>query len=307
MQTVYERGLATFDNSLLGGLSLSMNGRRHYWVDGIYGNNGDEGLSPNKPLKTMARAFALIKSGDVIHVNGNITEQLNTPAGVFDVMVIGEGTRPRHSDAHTSTSLESRGGRSGATWKPPASPAATTPLLKIRQQGWIISNILFQPHTDKAAIEFVRDAAAGDSERDSSHSAIIGCRFAGGLDGILFSGTEHVFDILIRGNIFNDQTGTSIKGGDFCYRALIEHNTFGQNANHIVLAATQSYIQNNMFGSFTTMSIDLNGGAGLNVVTKNYLSGTYSIGGGYRKSNANDEWAGNWNTLTGGITIADPA
>ena len=40
---------------------------------------------------------------------------------------------------------------------------------------------------------------------------------------------------------------------------------------------------------------------------KNYLSGTFSSAGGYTVANANDEWAGNFNTLAGGITVADPA
>jgi len=89
----------------------------------------------------------------------------------------------------------------------------------------------------------------------------------------------------------------------------IKGNTFQGNTNHIVAPMTQSMIHDNLFGSFTTKSIDISGGqaAGLNVITRNYLSGTYSNVGGYTGSAGSDEWAGNNNSLAGGITAADPA
>lgn len=303
--TNYEGGLASMGVPLPSSGFTRFNGRPHLFVHGQYGNDGFPGTDTSQPLKTMAKAFALVQSGGTIHLNGSITEQLSTPAGIFDVTVIGEGNRPRHADAHTSSGLNVQGGRAGATWKAPTSPTATTPLVKVRQQGWRFVNILFAPPSDAAAISFIRDAAAGDSERDGSHGEVVGCRFAGGQDGILFAGTENLFDVLICNNTFNDQTGVSIKGG-YCYRALIENNVFGQNANHIVLACTQSNIIRNILNSWTTAAIDLNGGGGLNVITENYLSGTYASTQ-YRKANANDEWAGNWNTLSGGITVSDPA
>jgi hypothetical protein len=61
-----------------------------------------------------------------------------------------------------------------------------------------------------------------------------------------------------------------------------------------------------VFGSFTTKGLDLSGGVGKNVVSRNALSGTYSVVGGYT-AGTDDEWGGNFNSLTGGVTAADPA
>jgi hypothetical protein len=293
-----ERALSAYDNDT-----------RHFWVDGIYGNNGASGNAPNQPFLTMARAFARLKSGDTIHFRGNVSEQLVTPSGVFDVTIIGEGNRPRHADAHTSSNLSSRGGRSSATWKAPSSPVSGQALLRIVQQGWRLENILFSGFTTgtPASVELVRNDGAGDLERDASHAHIIGCRFAGGSKGIRFgatSYTENNFNVEIERCDFSDCVIAI--GGAQCYRAYIHNNRFALNTNHIILACTESVISDNIFSNHTTKSVDLTSGGGKNIVTKNYLSGLYTTAA-YIASNANDEWAGNFNTLTGGITVADPA
>jgi hypothetical protein len=289
---------------------VPMNGRQQWWIQGNLGSDAYDGSSPETPLKTMARAFQLVGSGDVVHFTGNIREQLVAPAGVFDVTIIGEGTRPRHADAHTGNN-----GYYTATWKPPSAPAAATPLLLVRQQGWRFVNILFQPPTDDAALEFMRDAALGDLERDSSHSGVYGCRFAGGQDGILVSGTEIVHDLLITQNVFNDATGVALKGSaaaDYLRRAIITDNVFMNNAKAIICGMYESVVKNNVIGKFTAAAnsggVDLRGGAGgLNVVVNNALSGTYSHAGGYQESAATDSWGGNYNVLAGGVTAALPA
>lgn len=304
--TKYPFGVSSFGCPLPASSLYPMNGEKHWWVraySGVGGgSDGMPGDNPDEPLLTMAKAFTKIDSGDVIHFVGNVREQLNTPAGVFDVTIIGEGTRPRHADAHTGNN-----GYQTATWKAPAAPAATTPLLKVRQQGWRIVNVLIAPPSDEAGISFMRDAATGDDERDSSQSGVYGCRFAGGSSGIKIIGTEIVHGIEIYGNYFADITRAIYATSYYGRRCIIEKNKFELNTNHIVAALGDSVIINNVFGQFTTLSIDLTDGNGHNVVTKNYLSGTYSIAGGYKKSNANDEWAGNFNSLAGGITAVVPA
>jgi len=288
---------------------VPMNGRRQWWVQGNVGSDSNDGGSPDQAFKTMARAFAMIGSGDVIHFTGNVKEQLSTPAGVFDVTVIGEGTLPRHADAHTGNN-----GFYTATWKAPAAPTATTPLCLVRQQGWRFVNILFSCPTDDAALEFMRDAGAGDLERDSSHGGVYGCRFAGGQDGILISGTENVFDLHIVGNLFNGQTGVAIKGvggSDFCRESVIEGNFFTDVSKAIVCGMTSCVVKNNTIGAFTAAAssggIDLRGAAGgKNIVVNNALFGTYSHAGGYQESGATDSWGGNYNVLAGGVTAALP-
>jgi hypothetical protein len=77
------------------------------------------------------------------------------------------------------------------------------------------------------------------------------------------------------------------------------------NTSHIDSGFTQATIRNNNFGKFTTMSIDLTGGAN-NCLYGNHFSGTYSISGGY-KAGTDDEFGGNFNSTSGGLTAADPA
>jgi len=306
--TNFDNGVTSFGAVLPSGYPLT--GAPHLWVQANYGNDGNTGKSPDSPFLTMARAFQFVESGGVIHFTGKVKEQLVSPAGIFDVTIIGEQTRPRHADDHTSDSLAVLGGRMAATWAAPDSPVSGQALLRIQQQGWHLHNILWAGFTTgtPASVEIVRNAASGDDERDGSHAWISSCRFAGGSKGVRFgatSYTENNFDCLIEDNEFSDCV-IGI-GGAQCYRLVLRGNRFLTNTNHIVLATTQCTLIDNVFQNHTTDSINLTGGGGLNVITKNYLSGTYSVVGGYTKSNANDEWAGNFNTLAGGITVAAPA
>lgn len=267
-----------------------------WWVDGNLGSTFGPGDSRDQPYSTLAAALALADSGDTIYVKGNITENIVAPAGLFNIKIIGVSDPPRHGDVHTGNN-----GYFASTWR---SPVATEPLIKLRQQGWTISNFLLDCPASDASVEFLRDAAAGDSERDSSHARILNCRFASGLTGILIIGTENVFDVEVAYCTFNDLTNAII--GDTAWRWHIHHNMFVANTNHIDSGFTQSVIHDNDFGKFTTKSIDLRGGAD-NVVRTNSLMGTYSNVGGYWASGATDNWAGNYNILTGGVTAANPA
>lgn len=294
MATNYDSGLSVAGVPLFGSDVYGA----HWWVSGSgnLGSDGYTGMSREEAFSTMAKALTKVSSGDTIHVIGNITENVTAPAGIFDVRIVGSSRAPRHADAHTGNN-----GYTATTWK---ASSQTEPLLILRQQGWVIENILFDTPTSDAAIEFIRDAASGDLERDSSHARILGCRFAAGATGILITGTENVFNVEVARCTFNDLTH-AIKG-DTAWRWNIHDNVFMANTNHIDSGFTQSVIERNVFGKFTTISIDLTGGAD-NIVSDNTLSGTYSIAGGYVASGASDEWGGNRNVISGGITAADPA
>jgi hypothetical protein len=294
------RPMTNFSNLSVGGVPI-LAGRNPFgrvlFVDGNLGADGSTGRASGRSYKTMAKAMANVQSGDTIYLRGNITENITAPAGVFDVTIIGATSRPRHADGHTGNN-----GYSSATWK---ASSQTDPLLILRQQGWVLQNILFDCPTSDAAIDFVRDAASGDSERDSGHAAILGCRFASGQEAIRITGTENIFNVLVQGNTFNDLTHAIVSSGGYAYRWQIRDNEFVANTNHIDVGFTQSTIRDNNFGKFTTKAIDLTGGAN-NVVTRNHLSGTYSNVGGYT-AGTDDEWGGNYNSLSGGVTASDPA
>jgi len=289
--------------TIIDGVPILIRKGKSWFVDAS--KAGSEGSSWDSSFSTMAKAFAKIGSGDTIYVAGKVNEQLVAPVQVFDVSIVGTGNRPRHADSAPA------GGNTHASHWSGAGLTAAQANLRLLQQGWRIENILFSMvDANAAGIEICRDAGAGNAERDASHAHITGCKFAGagvgirgGVSGVFTEIPNHV---VIEDNVFIDNTH-AIRAAIQCQRWSIKRNEFQANTNHIVAALGSSFIYDNIFGSFTTDSIELPGGQGLNVVTKNYLSGTYSSAGGYTVANANDEWAGNFNTLAGGITVSDPA
>lgn len=283
---------------------------RAWFVDPSTGTSGD-GRSPQKAFSTMDQAFDSLASGDIIYFIGKVVEQLVTPVQIFDVTVIGCGNRPRHADA-----TPAGGNWAASQWAPPASGGvAAQATVRVLQQGWRFHNILFTAvDSDAACIELVRNAAASDAERDASHADILSCRFSGAgvgiRSGVAGTFTEIVNNVRVMDCDFMDLT-FAMRSAIQASAWQIKGNRFRANTNHITVQAGGFQITNNIFGSFTAAAssggIDLRSGAGLNIVTMNYLSGTYSNAGGYQVANANDEWAGNFNTLAGGITVSDPA
>ncbi len=305
MSTNFPNGVSSYGMPVIPVNLLNPRGKI-YFVDANNGVDGNSGTTINKPFLTMSRAFGRLVSGDNIVFWGNVREQLVTPVQIFDITVVGASNRPRHADSTPS------GGQSGATWRAPASGAVVGQAnVRVLQQGWKFVNFLMAMESSTAAgIEIVRNAGAGNAERDGSHASIIGCRFAGAgvgvRSGVAGSFTEIPYNVEIGSCKFNDNT-TAISGAIINNSWHIHHNVFQACTNNIVLAAQNTLINNNYLGSFTTSSIVLTGGAGLNVICFNYLSGTYSIAGGYTAANANDEWGANGNSIAGGWTAADPA
>lgn len=278
-----------------------------WFVDAFSGANGNDGNSPQSPLSTMAAVFARLKSGDVINFRGKINEQLVTPVNVFDVTINGLGNRPRHADA-----APAGGNYAAAQWGATGLTAATA-SLRVLQQGWKFTNFLFTAvDLNAACVEIVRNAGAGDLERDASHASFLGMRFSGAGVGIrggvagLF--TEIPYNVEVGWSQFDNMT-YAMRAAIECNQWYIHDNVFAPNTNQIIMAARNFTIKNNSIGAFTAAAssggIDLNGGTGLNQVTGNNLSGTYSIAGGYRVANANDNWYGNYSSA--GLTAADPA
>lgn len=267
------------------------------------GNDANDGRSPSTPFLTMAKAFEVIKSGDVILFTGKVQEQLVTPAQVFDVTIIGCGNSPRDPD-----STPDGGQYAAAEWKAPASGGvAAQATVRVIQQGWRFSNFLMRAiDANAGCIEIVRNADSGDDERDGSHTSILNMRFAGAGVGVKFgatSFTENVFNVSVKDCIFNDQTYAIRLTNGGAFRAQIIGNVFETNTNHIVGAFNQSNISHNSVGDVTTGAIDLSGGAA-NMVNYNALEGTYADGALYSPGTG-DNWNGN--AASTGFTAAVPA
>lgn len=273
------------------------------------GSDGNSGTSPTSPFLTMDRAFDSIGSGDVINFVGKIAEQLVTPVQVFDVWINGCGNRPRHAD-----STPAGGQYAAAQWAPPASGGtAAQATLRVLQQGWRFTNFLMTAiDANAACLEIVRNAGAGDLERDASHASILGMRFSGAgigiRGGVAGTFTEIPYNVEVGYSQFDNMT-YAMRAAIECNQWYIHDNFFGPNTNQIIIPARNFLIKDNSIGAFTAAGnsggIDLNGGTGLNQVTGNNLSGTYSIAGGYRVANANDNWYGN--ATSAGFSQSDPA
>lgn len=283
---------------------------QHWFVDTEYGGHID-GKTPEGAFRTMAAALSVAGTGDTIYMKGDVREELTGSNLVFDVTIVGCGGI-HHPDLPAATGYKS----GAACWRPPAAPTTATPLIKVRGRGWKFYNILFDCPVDSSAIYLERNASSGTSEYDASHAIVAGCRFDAGLIGIQNVGGAAF--VQVRNNLFrglSESGGAGIKCTSTAVAVplawRIEDNHFHNNASHILSSMSYSTIRRNIFGRFTaTLSIDIDDQPSANqgeynVITQNYLSGTY--GATAYPPGSNNEWAGNNNVLSGGLTAADPA
>lgn len=270
-----------------------------------YGADVNEGKSWVKAFLTMAECFTHIASGDRVHFRGNVREQIDTPAGVFDVTVIGHGNRPRHADAHGAHTTY--GGYSSATWKAPATPTAGTPLVRVRQQGWRFINVLFVGSSSDttSCVRLFRDAGSGDAEDDASHAEFVGCRFAGGLYGIEdHGGCANVGIYACTFQQFSNSGDIAIKstvgaGVGTLWGWEIEGNRFLANETDISAGLSNAIIVDNHFmltalSVTNTVAISLTGTN--NWIARNHMHGASDHNGVNARFvlGSGDMYAGNY-------------
>lgn len=250
-----------------------------YYVDTFAGGTANDGLSWQTALSTMGAALTLAQTGDTVYFRGDVREQLVGSNLKFDITIIGVGGL-HHPDQPAS------GYQYGsATWRAPASPAATTPLLEVRGRGWQFVNVFIDAPTDAAGILLKRNALSGTSEYDASHASFYGCRAVDGKYAIEDSGG--CYHVTIEGNSFKGFTtaaiantstavalplGWSVKRNDFPSNV----SGFG-NASHIIAPLNCAVIRENNFGTVvsTGLYVNLTGGNG-NIVTQNTMAGNYA-------------------------------
>lgn len=270
---------------------------RHYYVDAKVGLDAYTAAQNDvdHPFATMSRAFAVIKSGDVIFVRGKVREQLTTPAGVFDVSIIGAANRPRHADDHTES--DGARGSSAATWTAPASGSTATPLLTIQQQGWRVHGLVFQlsGSADACIYLHVTDDA-GDSERNAGHAEISYCKLQGTVgtpagNGIEINGCGfiRVSDCLLFG-FTAGMIKSGAAGGQIGWCEIV-NNRFDDCTTAIDLPLYRSVVEGNKFISNVTVEMDLTGGND-NIVINNYFSGNSAFETNI--AGTNDMWFPNY-------------
>lgn len=303
------------------GIAVRRNGTvpNVWFVDAQAGSTSADGRDPRRPKKTLApiiqSSSPLARSGDTIFVVGNITEEITASNLLEDITIVGVGNRPRHADkARDYATYPTYRGISGASWREAASHGATTPLLKIRGQGWHIENLLMVPPSDAAAIYLERNALSNISEYDASHLLVKDCRFAGGQSGIEDSGGQYGVRIERCKFLSNTNGIKSLSTAvDVATAWELVDNFFSSCTNSVLVSAKEWAVLRNVFGKFTTWSLNLialSAQGDYNNVFGNTFAGDYDakyIGG------ANDNWAGNYSMDTGsgevgaeGLTTAAP-
>ena len=237
------------------------------YVDTVNGADGNAGTSWSSAFKTMTAALAGATDQGVISVVGDVREQCVAPLGVYGVKIIGAaGGQPHHDNA--------------MRWRAPASPVAQTALLRLREQGWEVHNILFVPSADNAAIELHR--AEDATNPDASHAIIKNCVFTG--DGTGAVGIEDIggmHHVLIEGCEFRLLVGTGGVAGVAAgiltrstgiavpLRNVVRNCWFTGNTNDIIVSSSYGLFEGNRHGSV----------AATNIVSTTYVStqGGYNV------------------------------
>lgn len=203
-----------------------------------------QGGGPRGSFTTFAELAPNLRSRDLIYLSGVLLEQAVTPQDIFDVTILGAANRPRQA---TDGGIPTGG---GASWLSPSSPVATTPLLKIREQGWSIINIQFAPVASSACIRLSRAEVATDA--DGSHATIVGCYFVGGgANGIGIEDVGGCGHVLIEDCRFESLGDTGVKGISTGIAVplawMIKNSQFISNLNDIKMSLSQSLIEKNRF------------------------------------------------------------
>ena len=305
--------LTAFGLPVLGGAIVPTVGQ-HWWVDAYAAVHTPKyafghGRSQDYPLSTFAAAESASQTGDVILIHGKVFEEATMSNLKFDRKVVGIGGQ-HHGDQPTSSYHPG-----ASAFRPPSSPTATTALVTVRGRGTEFHNLMFDCPVDDAGIDLIRNALSDVSEYDASHAIISNCRFTDGLIAVKNDGGASF--VRISNSRFQRMSGSgaaAIKctstGVAVPLNWVIETSDFHNNASHILSSMSYSSIKDNIFGRFTaTLSIDIDDQPSANqgeynVITRNYLSGTYSATA--YPPGSNNEWGGNYNSLSGGVTAADP-
>ncbi|KKN74857.1 hypothetical protein LCGC14_0386060 [marine sediment metagenome] len=322
MNGILWRGMQKFKNIEIvqGGVHIGLPGgpappTTDYFVDTTLGKSGNSGLGwgTGHALATisqaMTKANALATRGRfrIFAAPGGYTEDIETPinANAPFGQLIAVNPTPGHSF--------------GAAYL--LASTALAPTLSVRARGWLIEGFEIEALADAVAL----DLDGSVSARNAGGTLIQDCLFVGlnqGLAGVDFksnsNGNPHVTILscgmygftsgstagrcitctnssldqprflIVRGCWFADSDNLIDFNGKGSKESVFEHNSFQDNG------ANQNPAQ----------LLDLGTGND-NMVTQNKLGGTYSKAGGYEPG-TNDDWGGNFNVLSGGVTAALP-
>ena len=270
-----------------------------YFVDSVNGTATGDGLSWDTALSTIAAAVALAVAGDTILIKGSFDEAVTV--AVAGLSIIGAGTTPKESQWTGDTDEV---------------------CLTITAEHVLVLNIYFRPPVYSAG------TPAAIQLSGANHARIVGCQFQGrtGSHKAIYSAAATSDNVHIIGCEFrymNTAThGVAILGveaGGLSYSGwqikdcLFHSCVTGINICGRVCEITGCTVLEygiNPAGAVAAvlaLGIDLSGtNSGGNAVWGNQLGGTYGATL-YKVGASGDQWGGNFNVLTGGVTAANPS
>lgn len=254
------------------------------WVRPQYGNNNGNGSvvyshgSFGNAFASLAGCARAIEPGIVIGLQGVLLEEYSTP-NINDVTIVGMANKPRQA----TTSGAPNGG--GATWLSPAS-GASTHLITINGQGWVLDNLFMNNSTASMADVLLTNTGDGPALANAEHTAIRNCYLTGAKYGIRATGLPnwvHLSNNYLFG--FSDTGDAALSstvgaGTGTLSNWIIKGNTFVQNDIHVSAFGSQNaeWTENRfgyISGGITTVTqIDQTGGAN-NSVHNNYFDIPY--------------------------------
>ena len=269
------------------------------FVDATNGNDGKPGNKPHWALATLARAVTVAEAGDTILAVGSFSEAVTvTQKGLS---IIGVGT-----------------GYNSTVW----TSDADTISLTISANNVLVRNIKFRPPAYTAGLP------ASIQLGNANYCRIQRCRFQGKTASwrAIYSPVCNSDNVEISDCEFqymNTATyGAGILGveaGGLSYSAWqILRNVFASCVTAIDINGRVCNVRDNIVneygitaagavGAVLAMGIDLSGtSSGGNAICGNQLGGTYDATL-YVVGASGDQWAGNLNVITGGLTAANPA
>jgi len=295
------RGLTRIDHlraAQIDGLEPRLRGDVWY-ADSVNGNDNYSGKNWDVATATIAAAYALCSAGDTIALFGSFSE--NVVCAKAGVTFIGMGT-----------------GYGQARW----TGAADTIALSITAAYVSVYNIRFSVPAYDSGLPSAIQLGSAD------YAKIIGNRFQGKAASwnAIYSPVANSDNVEIIGNEFlymNTVTygcgilGVEASGAGYSGWKIIK-NTFHSCVIAVDILARGCTVYGNTIaeygvaatgaiGAVLAMGIDLSGtDSGANMVWGNQLGGTYSATL-YVVGASGDQWAGNYNVLTGGLTAANPS
>lgn len=294
---------STLTNCTIVGGSLSIinpSGGSVWYANSAVAQAGD-GKSWASAFGTIAAAVAVAQNGDIVAIKGSFSETVTM--SVAGVTIFGVGTGPKQ-----------------AIW----TSAVDTASLTIAANYCKIQNVYFKPPAYSASTTYGPSAIYLNG---ANWAYIVGCRFQGQTASYnaIYSPSENSDNVHIFGCEFYYMNTTTygcailgVEAGGLSYSGWqIIGNVFSSCVTAININGRACVLRSNSVaeygitaagavGAVLALGIDLSGtSSGANVVWGNQLGGTYSATL-YKAGASGDQWSGNFNVISGGVTAANP-